>query len=206
MRTSFLAVIICVLTWSCEEEFKYNNQLVIDSSIKEEVVKYVKGLSKATSDSQSYLYDNNIMFDYFVDDSLKLSFKDQGYKTLCTTFHRKTDDAILMTAEYDLLGGVGHAIRLVKDEVNVYYIVSAKREAPSYALNPSDVLAQQLYIPCSNFNLVLSQIPKGDLNESIYGMLEFETDDFYKKDKRTKELKKEKNTVKIYFKSNFLPS
>lgn len=206
MKTSFLTLIICVLTWSCKEEFKYNNHLIINPDIREEVVKYVKDLSEAENDSQTYMYDNYIMFDYYVDDSLKLSYKDRGFKTLCTTFHRKTDDGILMTAEYNLFGGVGHAINLVNDEIKVYYLVSAKLEAPSYALKPSDTLVQKLYVPCSNFNLVLSQIPEGSLNESIFGMLEFETDNFYKKDSRTKEIKKEKNTVRIYFKSNFLPS
>lgn len=142
----------------------------VDSSIKAEVSKKVKAHSgEPTSSADIKIYE---------DDSLLFDSHNQG-KSIenGTVIASQYNDTISIACDLGTLSGFGYKILLFKDTCIITHTI--KYDADILRLHKNDDPVSQLNVPCTAYKLTLSRHPSFKIGESLDGIVEFTTADYY---------------------------
>lgn len=154
------------------------------------------------------IYENPLLAEYYEDDSLTISTKNQDKKLIFKSFFYDHNDTLTIEGAYGMFGGFGFSIKINADEATIFHML-ASDEFPTYSMNKNDSLKFRIEVPCTNSSLTLSKIPKMKAGEIIYGMVEFESGDYYQSglmvdNKEIEPREKVRMNMKVYFKSMYL--
>jgi hypothetical protein len=211
--TNYLIIIIaiCSTLFSCGKSTKDNstNGLIIDPSIKAEVEKNISPLHFGAWQDNFLIYTNRMLIDFYEDDKLKISLKEQDNKsTIFKSFYYWQGDTLVIDGAFGLFGGSGFTIKIVKANATLYHML-ASDDFPTYAYNERDNLTWRLEIPCTETKIVLSEIPDSTKKQIVYGFVEFKSGDYYARNSSAdgQEIlprKKQRANMRIYFKSAYI--
>ena len=211
--TKYLIIIITFGLTLCSygQSTKDNSTggLTIDPSIKTEVEKIISPSEFGTGQDKILIYNNLMLVDFYEDDKLNISLKEQDKKsTVFKSFYYWLGDTLGIDGAFGLFGGTGYSIKIVKDKATLYHML-ASDESPSYAYKEKDSLIFRLEVPCTDTKIVLSEIPDSTKNQIVYGYVEFKSGDYYASSgsadgQEILPRKKQRANMRIYFKSNKL--
>lgn len=80
-----------------------------------------------------------------------------------------------------------------------YKYFESSHVAKRHKLKLEDTTSQFIIVPCKKYNVIISNIPKQNSNDTIYGFVEHYTDLFYYQNKDT--FIQLRNGLKFYFKA-----
>jgi hypothetical protein len=117
-------------------------------------------------------------------------------------------DTLKIDGAFGLFAGFGFAVDIYKNKATVYHLASSD-ETPAFAYHEKSKLISRLEVHCSQTKIILSELPDSLRNQTIYGYVEFKSDDYYVSSgmisgKETLPRKKQRINMKIYFKSERL--
>jgi hypothetical protein len=142
----------------------------VDSSITTEVSKKIKAHSwEPTSSADIQIYE---------DDSLVFDSHNQG-KSIedCAVIASQYNDTISIICDVGSLSGFGYKILLCKDTCIITYVL--KSDAEVLRLHKNDDPVSQLNVPCTAYKLTLSRHPSFKIGETLDGIAELTTADYY---------------------------
>ena len=180
--------------------------LTIDPNIKTDVEKNISTSAFGAGQDQLLIYNNLMLVDFYEDDKLIFTFKDQDKKsTVFKSFYYWKGDTICIDGAFGLFGGTGFSTKITKSNATTYHML-ASDEFPSYAYNEKDSLMFRLEVPCTDTKIVLSEIPDSTKNRTIYGYVEFKSGDYFASrgsldGQEILPRKKQRANMRIYFKS-----
>ncbi len=186
-----------------------DSRFTIDPGIEEEVNTKIAVFvfSDSLHDPLS-IYENILFADYFENDSLILREATQELKMPFRSFFYSRNEIVSIDGLFGMFGGFGFSIKFF-DEKPVIYHLLAGDDFPMYSLTEDGELEFRIEVPCANTRLVLSKIPELVAGEVIYGMLEFESGEYYQatsivEGEEVDDRLKIRMNMQIYFKSSFL--
>jgi len=204
--------IICFLIGlnSCgQTNDKTVSNFEIDEKIKDKVEEVISDSEFGSQMGDIFLiYDNSMIADYFEDDSLVMSTKNEKRKMPFKSFFYSQNDTLAIDGAYGLFGGFGFSIKFIDKEPVIYHMLAGD-DFPTYSMTKNGDLELRIEVPCSNTKLTLSKYPDLKEGEIVYGVVEFESGEYYQSGgtvngKEIEERKKIRMDMKIYFKSKFL--
>lgn len=182
----------------------------IDGNIKNEVEENISEseFGDQLNDDIFLIYDTPIIADYYENDSLVNSTKNDKQLMLFKSFYYSFNDTLTIDGFYGLFGGFGFSIKFIENKPIVYHML-ASDEFPTYSMTQNGKLELRIEVPCNNTMLTLSKDPNLKEEEILYGKVEFESEEYYQRGvtingKEVEERKKINMNMKIYFKSKFL--
>lgn len=210
MKHSVILLYLLVTIIACQQD---SNQSTSDFKIDERVIDEVNSkISKSEFggpfDNLFLIYDNTLLADMYVNDSLIGSTRNKERKMPFKSFFYARNDTISIDGAYGLFGGFGFSIKLVDNTPTVYHMLAGD-EFPEYSETKTGDLKLRIEVPCSDVKLRLSKYPKLKENDIIYGIVEFKSDAYYQgsglvNDEEVGERVKTQTQMKIYFKSRFI--
>ena len=181
--------------------------LVIDSKIKEEAKINIKDLKELEDIKLGMqIYESKVAMEFYENDSLILSTMDNPKSIISKSFYYWRGDTLTIDGGIGLAVVGGFSLKLVTNKATVYHLVSSD-ESPLYAYGETTDIIHRLDVPCRDFKVVLSELPKKDMGLTIYGYVEFESDKYFSRQgiKDGKEIgprKKLRANMKMYFRSS----
>ncbi len=210
MKNIFYALAILIGIQSCgPANDKSVSIFEIDKAVESKVEEMISESKFGNQVQETFLiYDNILITDYYEDDSLVMSTKKNKQKMPFKSFFYARNDTVTIDGAYGLFGGFGFSIKFIDDKPIVYYM-AAGDDFPTYSMTKDGGLEYRIEVPCTNTKLTLSSIPELKEEEIIYGMVEFESGEYYQSGasvdgKEIEDRKKIRVDMKIYFKSKFL--
>jgi hypothetical protein len=185
------------------------NGIIINPNIKSEVEKYIHPSKEFDEvEKEIQLYENSFLGEYYKNDKLELSSNDSSKKMIFKSCYYWINDTLNIDGAFGLFGGSGFGIKITKDKEIVYHLLSSD-ESPSYAYKENDSLLFRLEVPCTDYKIILSELPNSSKKQIIYGYVEFKSKDYYAsagsvEDKEILPRIKLRSNMKIYFKSGFM--
>lgn len=153
------------------------------------------------------IYENAVIADYYEDDVLGWSTRDTMAQMTFRSFFYARQDTMVIDGAFGLFGGFGFSIKIVGDQATVYHLLAGD-DFPTFAMTQEAPLQLRLEVPCTNTKLILSKKPERKAGDIIYGVVEFESDSYYRSpgsiDGKEMKRKKSQMNMKVYFKSKFL--
>ena len=192
-----------------QTESQENSNFEIDEAVKKKVEEKI---SEDNFDKQLeglfLFYENPIIVDYYENDSLAISTKHEMKKMLFKSFFYTKNDTVTIDGAFGMFGGFGFSIKFIENKPVIYHMLAAD-DFPIYSMTKDGELALRIEVPCTNTKLTLSELPKLKEEETIYGIVEFESGEYYRSSgmldgKEIEERRKIRMNMKIYFKSKFL--
>ena len=206
----FLFTQICFLFLSsCTENKKIKAKEVfnIDPKIKVEVEKNISSIDLDLGIEGISVYNNRVYLDFYEDGKQILSNTNKNESSIFRSSYYWMNDTLVIDGLFGLFGGSGFTIKMINDDVVLYHLL-ASDESPSYAHTAKSPLVSRLEVPCTASQVILSEIPDKSRQNILYGCVEFESDEYYKRSGSIngKEFprKKQQAKMKIFFKSEFL--
>ena len=209
MKTILTFILISLSLVSSGQEKKIVTEKIrIDSNIQKEVESKISESQFGNISKDLLIYENQLIAEYFENDSLTISTKNQDKKLVFKSFFYTHNDTLTIDGAYGMFGGFGFSAKIKADEATVYHML-ASDEFPTYSLNENDSLKFRIEVPCSNTTLTLSKMPELEDGEIIYGMVEFESGSYYQSgpmvnDEEIEPRKKVRMNMKVFFKSMYL--
>ncbi|HTK21454.1 MAG TPA: hypothetical protein VL442_18170 [Mucilaginibacter sp.] len=211
--TKYLSVLLiaCLPIISCGQikNGKEAKGLIINKNIKVEVEKHIESSKEfdAFNDKIS-VYKNSLLVEAYENDKLIYSPKVNTPKQLFKSFYLWKGDTLKIDGGFGLFTGFGFTVNVYKNTATVYHLLSSD-ESPAFAYKEGDKLIPRLEVLCSQTKIILSELPDSLKNQTIYGYVEFKSDNYYVSSgtisgKETLPRKKQRTNMKIYFKSERL--
>ena len=211
--TKYLITIITFFSTfcSCGQSTKDNATvgLIIDPTIKTEVEKNITPSEYGAGQDKIQIYDNRMLLDFYEDDTLSLSLKEQDNKDVVfKSFYYWQGDTLGIDGAFGLFGGAGFSIKIAKGKATLYHML-ASDDFPSYAYKEKDSLIFRLEVPCTETKIILSETPDSTKKQVIYGYVDFKSGDYYTSSgsadgQEILPRKKQRANMRIYFKSAYL--
>jgi len=178
---------------------KTKDNLTIDLSIKDEVEKYISPFGEKTLDSLGLIYNNQIKWDVFEGEKLIHSTRDSTNGAPFKAFYQIKDDTLFIVGEYGLISGFrfGFISTTHSNQISVRHFFCD--ETPTFKLKETDTLQYCIDVSCLSSNLTLTKMPKSNDTETLYGLAEFETENFY--EKSNDGVRKIRSKMSIYFRA-----
>jgi hypothetical protein len=211
MASKIFLFFFLISIYSCAQETESKNELIIDNGIIEKVK---SELSKSENSRINGLYveyepsiNPNIQIDSLELKAIKQEMNENDINGLFSNYIID-NDSIFIKGIPGILSNEGFSIKLKgnKYEVSAYFI---ENMIYSYSLNKSDKTnPSEIEVPCQKAKLILSEYPIAKSKYFIYGILEFETHEFYLNRQNFGLIEKEDKTkhnvkMKVYFKSYY---
>lgn len=209
MKNILTFILLSMSLVSLGQNAKHDSKsFAIDKHIEKEVESKISESQFGEIEKDVLIYENTLIIDYFENDSLTISTKGKDKKVVFKSFFYNYNDTLTIDGAYGLFEGVGFSIKIKNNKATVYHML-ASDEFPSYSINENDSLEYRIEVPCTNTKLTLSKRPKLKNGEIIYGMVEFESENYYQSgpmsdEKEIGPRKKIRMNMKIYFKSMYL--
>ena len=203
----FVVATVCNLLFACGQVNTKSTivNVEIDVDIKDKVEKNISSSPFAMGDLQ--VYNNRIFLETYENDKL-VATANGDKETVFKSFYYWYGDTLAIDGAYGLFGGTGFTIKIVNGKATLYHLLAADEE-PTFAYNKKDSLLYRLEVPCTDTKITLSEIPDSTKNQTIYGYVEFKSDNYYDSPgyydaDELSQRKKLRDNMKIYFKSNRL--
>jgi len=180
--------------------------LTINSKIMEEAKKNIKDLKELEDlNVGMQIYESKVAIEFYENDSLILSTMNNPKSIISKSFYYWRGDTLTVDGGIGLAVGAGFSIKLIMNKATVYHMVSSD-EFPLYAYGETTDIIYRLDVPCRDFTVVLSELPKRGGKQIIYGYVEFESDKYFTRQRIEdgKEIgprKKSRSNMKMYFRS-----
>ncbi|MGL4598797.1 MAG: hypothetical protein ACRCYO_14875 [Bacteroidia bacterium] len=208
-----MIIAFCSTICSCDQTLKDNSivGLVVDSTIKSEVAKYISPSEFGAMQNDFLIYNNLMLVDFFEDDTLSLSLKEEDNKRAAfKSFYYWQKDTFSIDGAFGVFDGQGFSIKMINGKAILYHML-ASDEFPSYAYKENDELIYRLEVPCTDTKIVLSEVPDSTKKQIIYGYVEFKSADYYMsrgsaEGQEFLPRKKLRANMRVYFKSAKLNS
>jgi len=171
----------------------------IDPNIKNPVEKNITD-HKSNTENLPYLsYENSIFLDTYQNGEEVASAKGDTKANFKSFYYWKNDSLFI----YGAYSTIGFSIVIKNTDVKVYNLItSSKPNSLSYAVN--DTLVSRLQVPCTAIKLILSEIPDPNTKPMLYGVVEFNSNEYFQLDDTNNKRNKLRNNMKVYFKCNYL--
>lgn len=128
--------------------------------------------------SQSGETDATMDLEIYQDDSMVFNSKAPGQnKVNCSIEACCYKDTVTVICDAGILSGFGYKILLWKDTCVVTH--HTRSEANILKLHKEDSLGNCLNVPCTSYHLTLSRHPSFTTGESLYGIVELTSADYY---------------------------
>jgi len=188
---------------------KKNDGLTIDPGIKAVAELYIEKSEPHEGIAEWLMYNSQMIVDFYLGDTLIISTRDKEIKRASKSFYYWRNDTLTIDGAFGLFGGFGFTIKIVNGHATLYHLL-ASDEFPSYAYNENDRLIPRLEVPCTETKIILSELPDPKKKQLIYGYVEFKSSNFYSSNgsidgKEIKPRNKNRNNMKMYFKSGITP-
>lgn len=208
MKFTILIFTILLLFCSNRQENNTIDGLIIDPNIKIEVDKHMASMPEFDKSADvRQIYSNSLYAESYENDSLVFSNMDAPRILPFKSFYIRDKDTLGINGSFGFFGGTGFYIKILDKKATLYHMLSSD-DFPTYAYTATDSLIMRLEVPCTDTKIILSELPDPSKNQTIYGYVEFKSNDFYalqsgsNVDKIPKR-KKIRNNMKIYFKSGY---
>lgn len=204
---TFILLSICLV--SCGQDAEHSSDKIrIDKGVEKEVESKISESQFGNMSKDLLIYENTLLADYFENDSLTMSTKGQDKKLVFKSFFYNHNDTLTIDGAYGMFGGFGFSIKIKDGNATIYHML-ASDEFPTYSMNKNDSLEFRIEVPCTDTKLTLSKMPELKDGEIIYGMVEFESGNYYQSgpmvnEKEIEPRKKVRMNMKVYFKSMYL--
>jgi len=210
MSKIFVILGLLIILSSCDASTQPNtSKFEINDSINKEVeINTSKSEFESSSNDAFEIYNNVIIADFYENDSLIMSTKMEKRELPFKSFFYNHNDTISIDGAYGIFGGIGFSIKIIEGKPIVYHMVAGD-DTPTYSMTNKGKLEFRIEVPCTETNLILSRVPKVKDEETIYGLVEFKSNEYYGSGptingKEIEERKKVRMDMKIYFKSKYL--
>ncbi|MGV3540664.1 MAG: hypothetical protein ACO1OQ_12700 [Rufibacter sp.] len=193
-------------SWAQTTKGNSTRGFTINPTIKAEVEKNISPSQFGAGKDKFLIYNNRMVLEFYEDDKLTISLKEQDDKsTVFKSFYYWKGDTLGIDGAYGLFGGAGFSIKITSGQATLYHML-ASDEYPSYAYKEKDSLVFRLEVPCTDTEIVLSEIPVPSKKQVIYGYVEFKSGDYYATSgsadgQEIMPRKKQRANMRIYFKS-----
>lgn len=180
--------------------------LKINPKIEEEAKKNIKDLKELEDlNVGMQIYESKVALEFYENDSLILSTMDNPKSIISKSFYYWKGDTLVVDGGIGLAVGAGFSIRLIMNKATVCHMVSSD-ESPMYAYGETTDIIYRLDVPCRDFVVVLSELPKKGGKQIIYGYVEFTSDTYFTRQgiedgKEIGPRKKSRSNMKMYFRS-----
>jgi hypothetical protein len=209
MTRHLIIILIFLSTISACGQMKFDDSksgIIIDPKIKADVEKNISPSEFGEGQDKVLIYNNLMLLDFYEDDKLNISLKEQDKKsTVFKSFYYWQDGTLGIDGAFGLFGGTGFSIKIDKNKATLYHML-ASDDFPSYAYKENDSLIFRLEVPCTETKIILSEIPDSGKNQIIYGYVEFKSGDYYISSgsvdgQEILPRKKQRANMRVYFKS-----
>lgn len=186
-----------------------SSKLKLDKNIKEEVEsKIMKSEFGNSMGDKLLIYNNILTTDYYENDSLLSTTNSQIQAMPFKSFFYPQNDTTVIDGAYGLFGGFGFSIKLINKEAIIYHMLAGD-DFPVYSLTKEGELKYRIEVPTTKAKLTLSKIPILEEEEIVYGIVEFDSNEYYQSGvildgEEIEERRKIRMNMKIYFKSKFI--
>ncbi|MEM8584802.1 MAG: hypothetical protein AAGF87_11060 [Bacteroidota bacterium] len=210
MKNEIIFFSLLIILSSCVksgEQKAYNFK--IDDTVKETVEASISELEFASSAEDVFLiYNNPLAVDYYENDSLVATSKNEPTEAIFRSFYYYQNDTLVIDGMYGLFGGFGFSIKIVENQAETYHLVAGD-DFPAHSLTIDGDLQLRVEVPCIGTKLILSKLPEPNGQEIIYGLVEFESVDYFHRGtivegEEVEARSKVRMDMKVYFKSKFL--
>ena len=207
-----IILIICLLIGQNsfgQANDKISSRFEIDETIKNKAEEKISESEFGGLFEDLFLvYDNLMMVDYFENDSLVMSTKNEERKGPFKSFFCSQNDTLAISGVYGLFGGFGFLIKVIHNKPIVHHVLLGD-EFPIYSKTKNGELKFMIEVPCTKTKVILSKQPELKEGEIIYGFVEFESDEYYQSGgsvdgKEIEERKKIRMNMTVYFKSKYI--
>ena len=190
-------LIFLIPTLFCGQEKEL--EVTLDPTIKEVVEKDIKEDSFTDEEEKTFYFTTSLELKYFENGDVKRS-KDKDWKSTFKAALFKKKDTILIEGINGILGSKGFVIKIKDKKVSLFALVKSDITL-NYSFDKEGPFYNRLEIPCKSQKLTLSEFPKPTEKKTIYGYVEFESEEFYYKNYLG--TKVSKLNMKVYFKAPF---
>src|SRR5688572_8974390 len=205
---NLLTILLLMTIYSCGQTSttKAIDGLVINPQVKIEAERNIKDSKDFEKINQRFqIYENMVTMEFYENDSLILSTKDNPKNIIFKSFYFWRGDTLIIDGGIGLFGGGGFSIQIVNDKATVYHMLSSD-DFPTYAYGEKTELIDRLEVPCNDVKLILSEIPTKGKKTAIYGYVEFKSDNYFTSQgavdgKEFQPRKKSRSNMKMYFRS-----
>ena len=180
----------------------------IDETIKRQVEGVISEGELGGEMGGILAYENLLIADYYLEDSLMVSLRNEENRLPFKSFFYTQGDTLSIDGAYGLFGGFGFSIKFIDNRPIVYHLLAGD-EFPVYSMTETGELQLRIEVPCTNTKLTLSKEPELKESEILYGVVEFESKDYYQglgeiHGMEAKRRDRIRMDMKIYFKSKYL--
>jgi hypothetical protein len=206
-------VLMSLTFWSCgQSKSSIISGLTISPLIKDKAEKHFRKMDEFekvnTSNMGFQIFENNVEFEFYENDSLIISTQGKPRSMLFKSFYSWEGDTLTIDGAIGLFGGGGFSIKVVNGKATVYHMLSSD-DSPTYAYEVKTELIDRLEVPCHNVKAIVSEIPMKGASKIIYGYVEFKSENYYSSQgtvdgKELRPRKKSRSNMKMYFKSGEL--
>ncbi len=209
MKNIFQFIGLVLILNSCDLYTQSNSSTFeISKTIDGEVKAKISKSEIASTNDAFEVYNNVMIADYYENDSLVISRKMKERVLPFKSFYYAQNDTMSIDGAYGMFGGIGFSIKIIKGTPVIYHM-AAGDNSPTYCITNDGELKYRIEVPCTKSRLTLSKLPNTNDQETIYGVVEFESTEYYQagatvQGKEIEDRMKIRMDMKIYFKSNYL--
>jgi hypothetical protein len=198
--------LISVAFFSCKHSNKKNHNIVIDDKIADTA----KNNIIIPSDKNISDFKTKVFLQFYVDDKLIKTINEDNYSMM--SWYSITNDTIdlVVHTETWFSGTSALLLRFINGSIKVMLLRAAHDPRPLFKLYQKDTLSDFVEVPATKYYLQLSEIPNLKIKQPIYGFIDMESSDYYKKTEngdsyigKDSTETKNKNVLKFYFRSQY---
>lgn len=171
----------------------------IDPNIKNPVEKNITDPKSNTENLPYLFYENSIFLDTYQNGEEVASAKGDTKANFKSFYYWKNDSLFI----YGAFSTIGFSIVIKNNDVKVYNLITSSTPK-SLAYTTSDSLVSRLQVPCTAIKLILSEIPDQNAKPLLYGVVEFNSNEYVQLDGANNKKNTMRNNMKVYFKCNYL--
>ena len=195
---TYLLLAVGLAFQTCGQTTKSGEDFTIDPDIEHEAEKYISPLGANELDTLGLIYSNQLKWDLFEEGKLVHSTKDTTASMPFKAFYYWTSDSLHIDGGFGIFTTLGFAVTICDNKATVKHLLSVD-EFPIYKLYETDSLQLRIDVPCNNTKLTLTALPNMYESEPVYGLVEFESEDFY--EEGNDGIKKFRSNMIIYFRA-----
>lgn len=199
MKTySILVLFLVLITKINGQSIEFSNDFIVNPKIEIEAKKHFSALSTNKHDSLGVFY-NDLIAEYFQEDTLILSTRNTSSDNRpFKAFYYWRNDTLHIEGGFGFFSIFGFSVQVNNNKAKVNHLLSSDK-LPSYKFDPDDIFRLRLEVPCHNSKFELSSPLEKIKNQTIYGLVEFESGEYYQIHRGV--LKKSRMNMTIYFKA-----
>ena len=197
--------LISYIFLSCQQFKEKNQSIIIDNKIADKA----KNKIRLFPDKDISYFKTRIFTQFYINDKLNNTINyDSSSMMSWYSISRDTIDLVVHIG--DGFGTTALLLRFLNGSIKVMLLRAAHDPRPLFKLNQKDSFADIVEVPARKYLLQLSEIPNLNTKKQIYGFIDMESGDYYKKkesddncEKKDSGEIKNRYILRFYFKSQY---